>query len=79
MPVSTYMRNIETSPWMNDPKLRIIEQGQGSGGQRSSTFQLDLVQVVPKEECAMNMQELNELDLSNIGDWPAVVKAGCWS
>jgi len=23
----------------------------------------------------MNMQELNELDLSNIGDWPAVVKA----
>ena len=23
----------------------------------------------------MNMQELNELDLSNIGDWPAIVKA----
>ena len=23
----------------------------------------------------MNMQELNELDFSNIGDWPAVVKA----
>ncbi|MCB1802248.1 MAG: type 4a pilus biogenesis protein PilO [Gammaproteobacteria bacterium] len=23
----------------------------------------------------MNMQELNELDLSNIGDWPALVKA----
>ena len=22
----------------------------------------------------MNLQELNELDLSNIGDWPAVVK-----
>ncbi|MCB1789270.1 MAG: type 4a pilus biogenesis protein PilO, partial [Gammaproteobacteria bacterium] len=23
----------------------------------------------------MNMQELNELDFSNIGDWPAIVKA----
>ena len=23
----------------------------------------------------MNMQELNELDFSNIGDWPAVIKA----
>ena len=23
----------------------------------------------------MNMQELNELDLSNIGEWPGVVKA----
>ena len=22
----------------------------------------------------MNMQELNELDFSNIGDWPAIVK-----
>ena len=23
----------------------------------------------------MNMQELNELDLSNIGEWPGVIKA----
>ncbi|MCB1802247.1 MAG: PilN domain-containing protein, partial [Gammaproteobacteria bacterium] len=49
--VSTYMRNIEASPWMNDPKLRIIEnKDQNSSAANSSTFQLDLVQVVPKEE-----------------------------
>lgn len=49
--VSTYMRNIESSPWMNDPKLRIIEnKDQNSSAANSSTFQLDLVQVVPKEE-----------------------------
>jgi type IV pilus assembly protein PilN len=51
--VSTYMRNIETSPWLNDPKLRIIEnKDQNKEKMIGSTFQLDLVQVVPKEEQA---------------------------
>ena len=49
--VSTYMRNIEASPWLNDPKLRIIEnKEQGRGSVAGGTFQLDLTQVVPKEE-----------------------------
>ena len=47
--VSTYMRNIESSPWMNAPKLRIIENTDADKKAASaSTFQLDLVQVVPK-------------------------------
>ncbi len=51
--VSTYMRNIESSPWMNDPKLRIIEnKDKDKAATAGSTFQLDLVQVVPKEESA---------------------------
>lgn len=51
--VSTYMRNIEASPWLNDPKLKIIEQKeQDRENAAGSTFQLDLVQVVPKEEAA---------------------------
>lgn len=51
--VSTYMRNIETSPWLNNPKLRIIEhKDQDRKKAAGSTFQLDLVQVVPKEEAA---------------------------
>lgn len=51
--VSTYMRNIEASPWLNDPKLRIIEnKDQDRQAAAGSTFQLDLVQVVPKEEAA---------------------------
>ena len=49
--VSTYMRNIEASPWLNDPKLRIIEnKDKDKAATIGSTFQLDLVQVVPKEE-----------------------------
>lgn len=51
--VSTYMRNIEASPWLNDPKLRIIENKEKDRAAASgSTFQLDLVQIVPKGESA---------------------------
>jgi type IV pilus assembly protein PilN len=45
--VSTYMRNIESSPWLNDPKLRIIEN-KDQNAVEGNDFQLDLVQVVPK-------------------------------
>jgi type IV pilus assembly protein PilN len=51
--VSTYMRNIESSPWLNDPKLKIIENtDQDKANAAGNTFQLGLVQVVPKEESA---------------------------
>lgn len=51
--VSTYMRNIEASPWLNDPKLRIIEhKDQDRAAAVGSTFQLDLKQIVPKKESA---------------------------
>ena len=47
--VSTYMRNIEASPWMGAPKLRIIENKDADkSAAKSSTFQLDMVQIVPK-------------------------------
>ena len=51
--VSTYMRNIESSPWLDKPKLRIIQnQNQDRETATGSTFQLDLTQIVPKEEKA---------------------------
>jgi len=51
--VSTYMRNIDASPWLNDPKLRIIEnKDKDKAAAVGSTFQLDLAQVVPKGESA---------------------------
>jgi Tfp pilus assembly protein PilN len=47
------MRNIDASPWLNDPKLRIIEHKDKDRAKAAgNTFQLDLVQVVPKEEPA---------------------------
>lgn len=47
--VSTYMRNIEASPWMNAPKLRIIENKEADqADSKDSNFELALVQVVPK-------------------------------
>jgi len=51
--VSTYMRNIEASPWLNKPTLRIIEhKDQDRKKAVGSTFRLELVQVVPKEDPA---------------------------
>ena len=47
--VSTYMRNIDASPWLAQPKLRIIEN-KDQVAAAGSTFQLDLKQVVPKGE-----------------------------
>ncbi len=46
--VSAYMRNIEASPWLTQPNLRIIEQR----GDRDSSpsFSLTMKQVVPKAE-----------------------------
>jgi type IV pilus assembly protein PilN len=49
--VSTYMRNIEASPWMSAPKLSIIENKDADKPTaKDNTFQLGLVQVVPKGE-----------------------------
>jgi type IV pilus assembly protein PilN len=49
--VSTYMRNIESSPWLNAPQLRIIENKDSPNrANDDNTFQLELVQVVPKED-----------------------------
>jgi type IV pilus assembly protein PilN len=47
------MRNIEASPWLNNPKLRIIEhKDEDRAKAADSNFTLDLVQVVPKEDSA---------------------------
>lgn len=49
--VSTYMRNIDASPWMANPRLRIIENSERDReASAGSAFQLDLKQVVPKQE-----------------------------
>jgi type IV pilus assembly protein PilN len=46
--ISAYMRNIEASPWLTKPNLRIIEQkGEADA---SPTFSLTMQQVVPKTE-----------------------------
>lgn len=49
--VSTYMRNIEASPWLSNPKLRIIEhKDKDRDKAEDSSFSLDLVQIVPQGE-----------------------------
>ena len=49
--VSAYMRGIEASPWLANPKLRIIEhKGKLSDGVNS--FELSMQQVVPQAEAA---------------------------
>lgn len=46
--VSAYMRNIDASPWLTKPVLRIIEQKGDKDA--SPTFSLVMKQVVPKRE-----------------------------
>lgn len=45
--VSAYMRNIEASPWMKNPKLKVIESKRKDG--RGNEFVLELVQTSPSE------------------------------
>ncbi len=46
--VSAYMRNIDASPWMATPKLKVIETRKGT--LRSSDFVLLTSQAAPDEE-----------------------------
>ncbi len=51
--VSTFMRNIDASPWLQGPKLGIIENSEKDREKSAgSSFRLDLKQVVPKQESA---------------------------
>lgn len=45
--VSNYMRNVEASEWLAEPKLRIIET-RSRGSRRISDFELTLRQTKPK-------------------------------
>jgi type IV pilus assembly protein PilN len=48
--VSAYMRNIEQSPWLNIPNLKIIEAKEAKGKKADgSQFSLTAKQVTPKE------------------------------
>lgn len=47
--VSTFMRNIEKSEWLKDPKLEII-QSADEAGRRIANFTLRMTQNVPKSE-----------------------------
>jgi type IV pilus assembly protein PilN len=46
--VSAYMRNIDASEWMKNPKLKVIEAKRKDG--RGSEFILELAQTSPNEE-----------------------------
>lgn len=47
--VSSFMRNLESSEWLANPKLDII-QAKDASGQRISAFTLKFTQVIPKAE-----------------------------
>ena len=48
--VSAYMRNIDDSEWMAQPKLTVISAEESETGQRISSFSLDLAQTNPNAE-----------------------------
>ncbi len=49
--VSTYMRNIAASPWLEPPNLQIVRTG-GKGGERRSSFSVSSELVTPDEKSA---------------------------
>lgn len=50
--VSAYMRNIEASDWMKNPRLKVIEAKRKDG--RGSEFILELAQTSPQENADPN-------------------------
>ena len=44
--VSTYMKNLDASPWFNDPRLVVIKTTE-SGARRLSNFSLQVTEVSP--------------------------------
>jgi len=46
--ISAYMRNIEASEWMKNPRLKVIEAKRKDG--RGSEFILELAQTSPQED-----------------------------
>lgn len=53
--VSAYMRNIEASEWMKNPKLKVIEAKRKDG--RGSEFILELVQTSPHDDAEAKKAE----------------------
>ncbi len=47
--VSSYMRNIEQSEWLTNPKLSVISTDETDNGLRVSSFSLQLAQTNPEE------------------------------
>jgi type IV pilus assembly protein PilN len=47
--VSAFMRNIDASHWLTEPKLNVIQATDDKGGQKGNKFILDIKQVVEGE------------------------------
>jgi type IV pilus assembly protein PilN len=47
--VSAFMRNIDASQWLAQPRLNVIQSMDSKGGQKGSKFILDIKQVMEGE------------------------------
>lgn len=45
--VSSFMRNLESSDWLANPDLKIIQQSGTAGDRRVNSFKLTFTQVIP--------------------------------
>ena len=46
--VSSYMRKLDASEWLEDPRLQVIERGAQEGSEKASRFTLRVRQSRPK-------------------------------
>ena len=45
--VSSFMRNLESSEWLANPDLKIIQQSGAAGDRRINSFKLTFTQIIP--------------------------------
>jgi len=56
--ISAFMRNIDTSRWLTEPKLNVIEALSGKNDQKGSTFTLNIKEVMEGgDSAAGNMRK----------------------
>ena len=55
--VSAFMRNIDASQWLAEPKLNVIQAMSGKGNQKGSTFHLNLKEVIEGDKADMGAGE----------------------
>src|ERR1700686_3095571 len=74
--VSTFMRNIDSSVWLDNPVLQVVESAKDSStGGSNFTLTSDVVGVVLKDGGEMKFfDQLRTLDPRDVGRWPLPVR-----
>ena len=72
--ISAFMRNIDNSPWLTQPKLNVIEALSGKNNQKGSTFTLNIKEVMEGGDSAA--EDMRKGAANPVASGKAGVKTG---